>query len=195
MEKDFNFFQQFNEKGRKKSKQGNSTQNYLLPAILIVALVATAFNVFYSKNQTADLEKEIEENKNMLNEISGSEELKLTNELEAYKMELDSYNKMLSDAYIDRFKIDYRYLLGINNSLSLDLFLETIHLLESTVDQHSSVSGYSIANTNIADFQNNIRQNQYFENEYIDMITQDESKGFGFSLFFDLTREGNENEN
>ncbi|MFV0504713.1 MAG: PilN domain-containing protein [Lachnospirales bacterium] len=195
MYNDFNFFSEFGKKTKSKTDKNNTwAAGSLLVILLIIAIGLTVFNKWYNNQQMAELQKQLDDKTTAYNELLQGEDIALVNDLKSYKLELEKVNSVLNEAFVNKFKIDYRYLLGLNNSLSQNLFLETIHLLESKDGGKSYVTGVSATNNGVADLQNNVRKNKYYDDIFIDNIGSDNNMGYRFTLYFNLIEEDADNE-
>ncbi len=193
MEKDFNFFATYNEnEGIGRILKFFSIKKLVVPIIIMTILGLTLYQFFYIRNERSKLEEIIKEKESIRNELQQEEmfyasktentetETSVVNNEENQLKELEALAKLYNS------KIDYRVLHGINNSLPQGVFVESIILEEPTEGIYSVVTGYSLSNNYIADFQNNLRNNSRFKNTFIDKITYVEGSGYAFSLFFEI---------
>ncbi len=194
MKKDFNFFKVFNDNSTsKKFINSINLQKNILWFFLIVLIIIMWLATINIKMGNKKIEESLETNKNILYTLENSEELKLSVELQEYSEDLMSVENIVNDLGDGEFQIDYRNLLSISNSLPNGVFIEKIALNEGG-DASTLISGYSISTDQIADFQNNIRQSEYFEDVFIDNIVLEEGKGFKFNMYFTITEPKEEEE-
>ncbi len=199
MEKDFNFFAEYNRNSRMaKILKVFNIKRIVLPILIILMIGVTGMQYFYIQNEKARLEQEVDEKESEL--ASLQEELIYVNETGGIEMpeiptgneEVNQLRELKALAEIYDANIDYRVLLGINNSLPEGVFVESIILSNPNDSISSVITGYSLTNNYIADFQNNLRNNGRFNNMYIDKITYAEDRGYAFSLFFNIIDTENE---
>ena len=185
--KDLNFFASYSKKKARKINKDYLLYG-ILSLLLFIIIFYSIFNFFIIKKAEMDLAITEERIKEIESNIKIKEVLDKENEIKELKEQISRF-KSLDDYVNNKDRINDEILLFIENSLPVNVFLNTIDFNYDTV----KIAGNSKNKDSIAQFQYNLKSYKDFKEVFVPKILYNENY-FSFNMDIKFKEEANESE-